>query len=292
MLEVKRKLGLLALGACAAMFLSACHDDDDESEAVEKQIELTVAKGAVIGATCEVTDFSGETSYGLATTLPPDGRIAFLLTFFGGIPENSAVLISCANPQVGPPAQYFNEAANELVDLEDGQIIRAIVPSTELTRPAPAFAVTPLTDLAAGALIASAEECGCEPTAGGAEEANQEIADLFGLDDILTPPAVINDDSPTLGDNEAGQYALILAALATAAGGGDPFAYMETIAAAIEAGNTAVLEQMQEDLAEAVVEYVETVDSSGIPDALVEETVQEVEEGDTAVIVDPQHGGS
>ncbi|TJY61943.1 hypothetical protein E4T66_06770 [Sinimarinibacterium sp. CAU 1509] len=169
--------------------VSACGNNHHKSKV---DIDGRAALGALLNATCTVTTLSG-TVLGSGTT---DGSGNFTMTL-SPAPSEPYVL-SCTG------GQYFNEATGQFETFTG--TMKAVAPSDTTS-----LAVTPLTDVAAEAVLA----LGGTVTDGQVDTVLGDIASFFGLGDLLALPQVVNslDDLDTLSGN-AGAYAAVLAALA------------------------------------------------------------------------------
>lgn len=108
-------------------------------------------------------------------------------------------------------AMYFDEAAGAFVGFPAGNSLHALVPAAGST-----VGVTPLTEIAYQAAVAQ----GLLPISGQAVNQVNEIVRAAltpGLTSLLSVPARFDGDTAAgdLRDDEAGRYALVLAALAT-----------------------------------------------------------------------------
>jgi hypothetical protein len=177
-------IGLLAIA------VSACGDDDNKKSKTD--IGGRAALGALLNATCDATTLSGsplgsgetDASGNFTATLSPTPSGPYMVSCTGG--------------------QYFDEGSGQFVTFTG--TMRAIVPSDTTS-----FAVTPLTDVAAAAVLL----LGSPVTDGQVSAVLADIASFFGISDILALPQVIDslDDLDTLS-GDAGAYAAVLAALA------------------------------------------------------------------------------
>lgn len=107
-------------------------------------------------------------------------------------------------------AMYFDEAAGALVPFPAGSALHALVPNATST-----VGVTPLTELAYQAALAQ----NLIPiSASAVNQLNEAVRSALapGLNSLLSVPTLIdsNTTAGSLADNEAGRYALVLAALA------------------------------------------------------------------------------
>lgn len=148
----------------------------------------------------------------------------------GTIGANGSVTLSVSNdvyPVIVTVAgaagvTYFDEGSNKWESFTTGSL-RAVVPT-----PMAEVGVTPLTNAA----VANLEARGtlASATAQTITDANLKIATVFGLIDILTAPTPVNNTTSASLDLalHADKYALVLAALAKAATGGDTAATLAT----------------------------------------------------------------
>lgn len=306
---------LVALG----MLVSACDDDDTVVGGGEPvtAVEIGVAKGAVSGATCTVSDpvngIAYETDPSLVTT---DTSGVATFGIIGTIEPESVILVSCSG------GTYFDEASGVTVDVPAGETIDSVVPSTDVATGTAAVAVTPLTDIAAEQVLALLE-AGVPVDATTADDANAEVAALFGIDDITAPPTVVNSTAPTelgaSGDlTDADAYAVALAALSYAAAelGTDPFSLTAAIAEDASDGTVdgtvdgvpvtvptstgeveayTSLDDLDESLDSAAVTYSEDVEEETGNTTIVDDVAAETEEprdGDITIEIPSGSGGS
>ncbi len=176
-------MGLLAVA------VSACGNNHHKSRA---EIDGRAALGALLNATCEVTTLIGNT-LGSGTT---DASGNFTMTLSPAPSE--PYLVSCTG------GQFFNEATGQFEAFTG--TMKAVAPSDTTS-----LAVTPLTDVAAEAVLALSGTV----TDGQVSTILDDIASFFGVSDILALPQVVDslDDLDALSGN-AGAYAAVLAALA------------------------------------------------------------------------------
>ncbi len=174
----------------------------------------------------------------------PDGTMLTGAT--GTLDDTSSVTIEHDGSYTGPivvtitgndSATYFDEAAGATLPMPSGVSIRAFAPSiTEQV------GVTMITELAAQI----AETIGADISASDITAVNDAIRETFapGLSDILAIPAVVDETNLTgqsLGNDDAGLYAMALAGLAT-------------LAAADTSPALAILEQLTADLTDGDID--------------------------------------
>ncbi len=293
-----RKRYLLAGAMTLAVAASGCGGNGG-GNGDSVPFSAKVAKGAVSGASCKVTGWSGSPVYGSGTTAA-DGTFSTDLDFGDGVPENAAILISCTG------GAYFNEAAADKLSVPTTATISAVLSSATIAAGANT-AVTPITTIAVQLLKAK----NVTPNGGGAESANDAVAKVFGLDDITLPPVTVTTASPTFGASPADQYALLLGSISFAAknkptaaaavvakagdpGGTDPFTYTSDVGEELAAGNPDAVDVFQSEVADAVTEYSDAVGEAGgtVPPTLEEDTASGVEDGATDAPVVPVTGGT
>ncbi|RZU47078.1 hypothetical protein EV700_1469 [Fluviicoccus keumensis] len=112
-------------------------------------------------------------------------------------------------------AEYFDEATNSFQPLPASTQLRAVTP---LVGPSPVVGVTPLTEAAVRFAEVQAGGAGNPITPTLIQTANTQIAQVFGINNILTPPALIGAPGDynalfAAAANAANAYALRLAAL-------------------------------------------------------------------------------
>jgi len=207
----KMRLTMFAASIVAAGALTGCFDDesaDPVSSASPTEFSATAAYGALVGATCVV---NGTVTAALDSyTTDADGVGAISATI--GAAEYP-LIISCTG------GTLYNEAT-ELTEAND-ETLKSIVPTAgALTDAGGNIAVTTLTSMAA-ALYESL------PAAQrNSSTANQSLTNVIkalapglgngdGLD-LLRAPSVVKSSTSTVGNNDAGYYASILAGLAKA----------------------------------------------------------------------------
>ncbi len=199
----KKFLGVLSL-SLASIMLTACSDDDDDKKT--RNLSVSPSLGVVEGTPVNVYGADGVTL--LATGVIGDS----------GVVELPIPLSSFAGPKVlvvegGADAMYFDEALGTKVSFPAGQSMRALVPSglSEV-------AVTPLTEVA----FKLAEAQSLFPiSASAVNQLNDIVRNSLApaIDSILTPPTLAGSGSVTsFADDNAGRYALVLAALAELGG--------------------------------------------------------------------------
>lgn len=291
MLATKSKWAA-AVALTLSVLMAGCDDDDDDDdEASKTSMSIKAAKGAVVGATCTVSDPVEETVFDTdpSPVLTGDDGVADF-DIVGEIPENSVILVSCVN------GEYFNEATGEFEALDPGVSIDSVVPSTDVAAGSASVAVTPLTSIAAN-LVLDLVEQGVPVDAHAADSANEEISALFGIDDITVPPTTIGSSAPTLGTEPADAYALALASITVAAAteGLDPFAFTAAIEEEIASGTvdtTTLGTALQAATQSYVEDYVE--EGATIPPEVVSEVVesQDPQNLDGEVDVEPTSGSS
>ena len=106
----------------------------------------------------------------------------------------------------GANVKYYDEGKDALVAFPAGRKLKAVAAAVTLT-----IGVTPFTH-------AAAEKMGNNLSEANIRKENTQIAQQFGLVDILTPPVVVGSgDKVESADGDAGKYALLLAGFAKAA---------------------------------------------------------------------------
>ena len=285
MLATKSKWAV-ALSIAMAALVAGCGGDDDEPTTTPMSVKA--AKGAVVGATCTVSDPVEETVFETEPAVVitgADGTANF--DILGDVPENSVILVSCAN------GEYFNEASGEFEPVEAP--ILSMLSSTDVAAGTASVAVTPLTGFAANLVLALIAD-GVTVDAHAADSANEEVGALFGIADITVPPTTINDTTPTLGTGAADAYALALASIAIAAAsqGLDPFEFVTQIEEDV-ANGTVDTESLGTSLQVATTAYVDDYVEEGatIPQELEDEVLesQDPDNLDGDIDVEPVSGG-
>ena len=190
-----------ALCGIAALSLAACTDSEDRigGSSASGSVTASPSLGQFRNTTVFFFAANGNTLIGSAE-VASDGLAQLDTGSYAG-----PVVIEVRGDD---DAEYFDEATGMYESFPTGSSIFAIAPSAGGT-----LAVTPLTDLA----YRAAQRNGLLPLAAQqVNSLNQLVADaLAGGIDILTPPAMLNATmSMDLAANDAGRYALVLAALA------------------------------------------------------------------------------
>ncbi|MES1944625.1 Metal-dependent hydrolases of the beta-lactamase superfamily I [Salinisphaera sp. PC39] len=189
----------LAAALIAALALAACNDSssgDDSSGSAGASPSL----GLITNAAVNFYEADGTTLIGSAET-GDDGSVDIQTGSYDG-----PVVVEVLGDDTD--AMYYDEASATLVPFPDGSAIHAIVsgPGT--------VGVTPLTEIA----YLAAQRQGLFPiSAQAVDELNEIVRAALapGLSSILSVPTLVGDPGVTsLGDDEAGNYALLLAALA------------------------------------------------------------------------------
>ena len=189
-------LASLLVGTLA---VSGCGGDSDRAPVASAGASPSL--GVITNARVEIYANDGTTLLQVGDT-GPDGVVSGLLT-----PTTGPIIIRVLGDDVD--AMYFDESAG-MVPFPSGEVLHAIAPSANGT-----FAVTPLTELAYRGALAN----GLLPISAAAVNAlNERVRSTFVpyIGDILAPPTPFDSNTTTgsLGDDDAGRYALFLAALA------------------------------------------------------------------------------
>lgn len=217
-----------ACGLAALSMVSGCFDsyapadtgdgDGDGGTTTETTVDVTAAKGALIGASCTLSLASNpDTTIGTATT-DDEGKVSIPYTI--ELEDTDALLVVCTG------GDYYDEALNTTSAVPDDFEFKAVVPAQYSS-----FAVTPFTTLAAYQLLQLTAE---DRDASAASRANTQVEDALvpGLDLTIRPTPIYND-SPDLGSGDADIYSLYLAALceigASLGGGADVWTLLQDL---------------------------------------------------------------
>ncbi|MES1944624.1 Metal-dependent hydrolases of the beta-lactamase superfamily I [Salinisphaera sp. PC39] len=208
----------------AALALAACNDSssgDDSSGSAGASPSL----GLITNAAVNFYEADGTTLIGSAET-GDDGSVDIQTGSYDG-----PVVVEVLGDDTD--AMYYDEASATLVPFPDGSAIHAIVPGPGTV------GVTPLTEIA----WLAAQRQGLFPiSAQAVDELNEIVRAALapGLSSILSVPTLVGDPGVTsLGDDEAGNYALLLAALAELGSGqaAPALAVLEALAADLADGD-------------------------------------------------------
>ena len=213
-----------SLGALLASTLIGCGGDQSLTQISGPPGATTTATpslGLVQNATVNFYAANGTDLLGTADT----GATGLVTVDVGTY--NGPLLVEVLGDDVD--AVYYDEASETLLSFPAGNSIRALVAA-----PGGQIGVTPLTEVAYQSAIAS----GAFPlTASGVEQLNEAVRAALapGLTSILSVPTLVdgNTAANSLNDDEAGRYALILAALAELAStsGAPALATLQALAA-------------------------------------------------------------
>ncbi len=164
-------------------------------------ITVTPSLGVITNATVSIYKADGTTFIG-SGDLGSSGKVTISFNDYSG-----PVVIEVAG---NAAARYFDEATNGLVAFPADKKFHAIAPTSSGT-----FAVTLLTELAYQRALATN---GFPLVAANVTALNESVrkALIPEIGDLLTPPTIYNSSTTanSLGNDDAGKYALKLAALA------------------------------------------------------------------------------
>lgn len=195
---------LIALSLAGAL-LSGCFENNNAPDSPTEG-SATASLGVVADAT--VTVYAADGSTVLATGITDGaGQVQYQVAGYAG-----PVVIEIAGDD---DASYYDEASGTAIAFPAPRTLRAMAPSVGGD-----VAVTLLTELA----VRLAESRGEFPLVAGTVDAtNDAVRDALapGLSDLLAVPAPFDaaTTSGSLDDDDAGRYALVLAALANLASG-------------------------------------------------------------------------
>ncbi len=190
----------LLSGFCLMLILSACGGGGSDGVTVDA-ISATPSLGQVQGATVNIYQADGSTLLG-NSNLAVDGsaKIEFSADYTGPL---ILELVGSAS------SSYFDEAAGSELPTGTGPLLHALVPAGKTSS-----AISPLTEVAYQ--IAIMQSVTLSDTI--INEINElvRLALAPQLTDLLSTPLLFNaaTTSNDLGDDEAGRYALLLAAMA------------------------------------------------------------------------------
>ncbi|WP_229797372.1 bifunctional 2',3'-cyclic-nucleotide 2'-phosphodiesterase/3'-nucleotidase [Jeongeupia chitinilytica] len=197
-----------ALCATLALALSACGGSDGNN--------ATPAAGST---SLQVQPSLGQISNADVTVKSLDGKVIGS----GSIDASGAVKLGLGNVS-GPllvevsgkaGARYYDEGLNAELDFPAGETLHALLPGAQAQ-----VGVTPLTEIAYQRLLANKSGKLAEVTAADIGKANDDVRVQFApeLKNLLSVPKLVNarTGAGALDDDEAGRYALKLAALAKA----------------------------------------------------------------------------
>lgn len=196
------KFTTLAVLCSVSIGLSGCFNDDDDKEAASiSTITSTPSLGQISNAKVTVYKSDGSTLLG-SGEIGANGQVGINFSGYSG-----PVVIEVAGDA---DAQYFDEASATLVSFPAGQKLRAMAPTANGS-----FAVSILTELAYQGAV---KQNLLPLDANEIVQLNEKVrlALIPEVADLLTPPTLFNagSSSGSLGNNDAGKYALKLAALA------------------------------------------------------------------------------
>lgn len=221
---------LAAVGALSilSLALAGCLGGGNDGSSGASSVMVTPSLGVVTNATVNVYQADGTTLLG-AGELGSAGQVTIDIQGYSG-----PVVIEVAGDS---DAQYYDEATGALVSLPAGKKIRAMASSASGT-----FAVTALTELAyQGAVGQNLLPLDASEVDAMNEKVRAALAAEVGS--LLTPPTAFNVGTTvgSLGNDDAGKYALKLAALAQLGSGQ-------------AAPALAVMEALIADLADGVID--------------------------------------
>ena len=225
----KALTAVAALGG--ALVLAGCNSDSDDAPL--NSASASPSLGVITNARVEIYANDGITLLRVSDT-GPEGVVSGLLT-----PHSGPIIIKVLGDD--DDAMYFDESAG-MVPFPSGEVLHAIAPSAD-----GAFAVTPLTELAYRGALAN----GLLPISAAAVNAlNEQVRSTFVpyIGDILAPPTPFDRNTTTgsLGDDDAGRYALFLAALAEL-GSGESAPALSVLKALIEDLEDGVIDGANDD---------------------------------------------
>ncbi len=210
------------------LFTLGCSGGSDR-DVPRQEVVISASLGLITDADVTITTASGAPVDG-GTGRTDSTGVATL-----NIPANtpSPIVVSVrGNSQ----ARYFDESRGVAVTYSEDSNLRAYS-----RRSRRSIAVTPFTELAAQV----ASQVGATVSESDVDNINESVRQMFAPDvsDILNPPVLVSADNmnQSLGTDEAGIYALRLAALATLGAGTD-------------APALTVLSQLSADLADGVID--------------------------------------
>ena len=197
------------IGLAAVALLSACDSAQVvvDTNPASSTTAVTPSLGLVQNATVNFYAANGTTLLGMGET-GADGRVNVTVSNHTG-----PIVVEVLGDDVD--ARYYDEAAGTLLAFPAGQRMRALVAG-----PGGAVGVTPLTEVAYQAALLE----GAFPlTVAAVNAINEQVRAALapGLVSILSVPTLVDGATAanSLQDNEAGRYALVLAALAELANG-------------------------------------------------------------------------
>lgn len=204
-------IGSAALVGCDGSSTRVSEGGDGEA----KQILVRASKGALVGASCDISPVNNPTNVIGECTTDANGDCNINVPAATG-----PILVSCTG------GAYYDEATNTTVQLGNN-VARSVASSTRSS-----VAVTPLTDLAASQALAAVNG-GQQVTDDSLEQTTRDLSSFFGVDDILNLPQPIRNeqDEANLSGDEAGAYAAALAGFSKLAQdkGVDPFTLMQNL---------------------------------------------------------------
>ena len=191
-------------------------------------IEVQPSLGLITGAEVTITRADGEAIEGATGTI---GETGIITINHDGSWEGPILVTVTGNDS----AMYFDESAGALLPMPAGVSLRAYAPSSLAQ-----VGVTILTELAAQMAANVDGSLNAETI----NNLNNTVRDTFapGLADILNPPTLVSETNFTtqeLGNDDAGTYALTLAALANLAStsSSPALTILENLTADIEDGD-------------------------------------------------------
>lgn len=192
----------------AGLLLTACgggSNDTTPASTPSKSVAIVPSLGMVLGATVNLYQADGTTLLGSAV-LAADGTVS--VTYSG---DYSGPIVVELVGDAG--ATYYDENAGTLLSTGSGPLLHALVPAGT-TR----TAVTPLTEIAYRIAVAQAVSL----TDAVVNDVNERVrlALAAQLSDLLSSPQLFSGATTggSLDNDEAGGYALLLAALAQLGG--------------------------------------------------------------------------
>lgn len=211
-----------------AMGLSGCGSDDTDttSSTTSSSITTTPSLGQISNATVTIYQADGSTVLG-SGEIGANGAVTINFSGYSG-----AVVIEVAGDA---DAQYFDEASGTLVSFPAPQKLRAMAPTASGS-----FAVSILTELAYQGAV-NKNLLPLDANEVNALNNKVRTALIPEIADLLTAPTLFNagTTSGSLGNNDAGKYALKLAALAKLGNGqaAPALAVMQALAADLADGD-------------------------------------------------------
>lgn len=213
----------IATLCAAAIGIGGCGSD---SATTTSTITTTPSLGQISNATVTIYQSDGSTVLG-SGEIGANGAVSIDFSGYSG-----AVVIEVAGDA---DAQYFDEASGTLVNFPAGQKLRAIAPTASGS-----FAVSILTELAYQGAV-NENLLPLDATEVNALNEAVRAALIPEIADLLTPPTLFNAGSTggSLGSDDAGKYALKLAALANLGSGeaAPALAVMQALAADLADGD-------------------------------------------------------